>query len=291
MRCARLGCLRSRIRPGNFWREGIAVGPHGAVLEVLLLPDGDSALESINQPAASVECGRAVRRCDRDQHAGFADLQAAQAVHDGYIANLEFRQRLAGQRLHFLQRHGFVRFVIQVERLASACLVAHDSFESQSPAILAALQGVHNLLRIDGGASNGRVVASDGGRLGSSTDWGKERDLGISFQFGVRRCVLLIDSERDGGKMLLQRWNFAFVPAEDVAYRTPVWQLQRVAALARQVSQYTEKKHAHLHCPSVYRGRGSRLPGEAVSRLRTASSAQGTGCRQRKGFKARTLKL
>ena len=51
--------------------------------------------------------------------------------------------------LHFLQRHLFVGFVIEVKRLAPARLVAHDSFEDQSRAILAALERVHNLLRID----------------------------------------------------------------------------------------------------------------------------------------------
>src|ERR1700731_4849971 len=109
--------------------KGLAVGPYCAVFKILLLPDGDRALERVNQPAASVERSRAMGGGDHDQHAGFANFEASEAVYNGDIANLKLAQGLRGQGFHLLERHLFIGFVIEIECLASASLITHNTFE------------------------------------------------------------------------------------------------------------------------------------------------------------------
>src|SRR6266536_1908033 len=68
------------------WSRGptrlTALEPHPdlAVLEVLLLPDRDGALERIDRVAARLERVAAVRGGDGDEHARLADLEPADAV-------------------------------------------------------------------------------------------------------------------------------------------------------------------------------------------------------------------
>src|SRR5258707_6705512 len=125
--------------PLNFIGERLAVSPHRAVLKIFLLPDGDGALEGVNQPAASVERSSTMGGCDHDQHAGFANFEAPETVHEGDIANLKMTQGLPGQRFHLLERHLFIGLVIETERLPSAGLVAHNTFKDHGRAVLAAL--------------------------------------------------------------------------------------------------------------------------------------------------------
>ena len=72
----RIELLRCRFRN---WRIGrpFAIGPDGAVFEIFLFPDGDGALESVDGVAASVESGQTMGSADGDEHAGFANFEAA----------------------------------------------------------------------------------------------------------------------------------------------------------------------------------------------------------------------
>src|SRR5712692_11708556 len=124
---------------GNLRREGLTVGPDGAILEVLLLPDGHSPLQRIDEPTAGVEGGRAMRRGYHDQHAGLTDFQPAEAMNYGDIANLGTGKRLLGQLLQLLDRHLFVGFVVNIESAAPATVVAHDTLENHGCTILGLL--------------------------------------------------------------------------------------------------------------------------------------------------------
>src|SRR5580658_6308421 len=79
------GVLARGIYARNFHGKRLAIGPNCAILEIFLLPDGDGALEGIDEPAAGVKCRRAMGGCDDHQHAGFANLQPSQPVNHGYI--------------------------------------------------------------------------------------------------------------------------------------------------------------------------------------------------------------
>src|SRR4051812_50154211 len=82
----RCGCsLRCRAfamgacGPGNVGGKGLSIRPHDAILEVFLLPDGDGALQGVDEPAAGVECGTTMGGCDDDQNAGFSNFETSEA--------------------------------------------------------------------------------------------------------------------------------------------------------------------------------------------------------------------
>src|ERR1700693_4026922 len=88
-RVARIASLRCTFPAVRILRDGrkLAVGPDGAVFEVFLFPNRNRALEGIDGVAAGVERRGPVRGADRDEHAGLADFEAAEAVGDGYAVN------------------------------------------------------------------------------------------------------------------------------------------------------------------------------------------------------------
>ena len=67
--------VRANLRGTDFGGEGFAIGPDRSIGKIFLLPDGNGPLQSVDQPAAGVECGGAMGRGNHDQHAGFANLQ------------------------------------------------------------------------------------------------------------------------------------------------------------------------------------------------------------------------
>src|ERR1700735_157486 len=85
--------LRAASCPGicarNVGGKRLAVGPDGAVLKEFLFPDRHGALQRVDQPAAGLEGRGTVGRSDRNQHAGLADFEPSQAMHDGNVANLK----------------------------------------------------------------------------------------------------------------------------------------------------------------------------------------------------------
>src|SRR5579872_2837968 len=114
---------------GDASGERLAVGPDRAVLKILFLPDRHSAFECIDDPAASIEGGRAVRRGYDDQDAGLTDFQPAQTMHYGEIADGKLPQRLLGERVHLLDSHLFIGFIIQVQSAPRPGVVANNAFK------------------------------------------------------------------------------------------------------------------------------------------------------------------
>jgi hypothetical protein len=128
----RIRILRCSFRDGGIeWRgRQFAIGPDGAVFEIFLFPDGDGALQGVDGEAAGFECGWAMRSADGDEHAGFADFQAAQAVGDGYAVDGEFFVDGGRDFADFGQGHRLVGFVIEIKSAAAVGLVADASVKS-----------------------------------------------------------------------------------------------------------------------------------------------------------------
>src|ERR1700694_1161226 len=106
-----------------------AIGPDGAVFEVLLFPDGDGALKGVYGEAAGVKSGAAMSGADGDEDAGFADFESAEAVDNGNAGNGEFFVQLGGDLMHFGEGHGFVSFIVEIERGAVVGLIADETVE------------------------------------------------------------------------------------------------------------------------------------------------------------------
>src|SRR5260370_29591498 len=117
-----------------------AIGPNGAICEVLLLPNGHRALEGIDREAASVNGGGAVRRANGYEQAGFTDFKAPEAVNHGDSMNTVFIVELRADFAHFGQGHGFIRLVIEVKSRAIVGLIANEAIESDNGAVF---RGTH----------------------------------------------------------------------------------------------------------------------------------------------------
>lgn len=84
-----------------------------------------------------------------DEHAGFADFQAAQAMNDGNAMDAILFVEFCRDFTHFGERHGFVGFVVQVKRVAVVRLIAHEAVESGDGAILGSAHVMNQGKRID----------------------------------------------------------------------------------------------------------------------------------------------
>src|SRR6058998_2587773 len=86
-----------------------ALRPHGAVLEVLLLPDGNDLLEAVDRVVTRVERGSTVPGGDDDGDAGLTDFEPPQAMDHADAVDRKLRLQLPPDLLHFSHRHGLVR--------------------------------------------------------------------------------------------------------------------------------------------------------------------------------------
>ena len=133
----RCGFRGPRLR--GSWRH-LAVRPNGSVLKVLLFPNGDRPLKSVDGESASLKRSRPVSRTDRDEDARLADLQTAQPMRNGYEVNGKFLVDLRGNFPDFSQRHGFVSFVVKIKRAPTVRMVAHAAVERDYGAVF---RGAH----------------------------------------------------------------------------------------------------------------------------------------------------
>ncbi|HEV2863347.1 MAG TPA: transporter substrate-binding domain-containing protein [Pyrinomonadaceae bacterium] len=150
-------------------RRGLALDPDLAVLEELLLPDGDRALEFLDGPLARLEGGAAVGGAHRDDDRRFADVGAARAVDDADVLDVEEPVRLPPEAAHLGERHRRVSLVDQIERAATPCPLARVAVE-----------------RDGGAAARGHDAARDRAhvnRLGRQLE--EVRRAGLAFDFGA----------------------------------------------------------------------------------------------------------
>src|ERR1700733_447157 len=124
----------------------VAFGPDGAVGEIFLLPDGPGAFEGIDREAAGIECGGAMRRTDDDEDAGFAEVQAAEAMDDGDTADFKFFSNLRPYFGDFGEGHGLVGFVFEIERLTPAKIIAHEAIEDHCGAVFRRASDLDDIL-------------------------------------------------------------------------------------------------------------------------------------------------
>src|SRR5882724_2213099 len=109
--------------------------PDLAVLEVLLLPDRDGALEGVDRVTAGLEGVAAVRGRHRDEHRRLADLESADAVEHRHAPHARpARADRAADLAHLCLGHGRVRLVLEELHRAPVGLVTDDTGEDDDAA-------------------------------------------------------------------------------------------------------------------------------------------------------------
>ena len=128
-----------------------------------------------------------MRRADGDEDARFADLQPAEAVNDGDTMDRKSRVHLGSDFTDFGERHGLVRFIVEVERWAAVRLIANATVEGDHGAVFTGTDVADDggrVDRLDDETKHVIVERSHRGRL-ASTDRGEEGD----FVAGVERSA------------------------------------------------------------------------------------------------------
>ena len=74
-------------------------------------------------------------RADSDEDASFTDFETAEAMDDGNAVNGEFFVQLGRDFSHFGEGHGFVSFVVEIERGAIVGLIADEAVEGDDGAV------------------------------------------------------------------------------------------------------------------------------------------------------------
>jgi len=99
-----------------------------------------------------------MRCADGNEDAGFANLQAAEAVKNGDTMDGEFLVDGLANLFHFGEGHGLVGFVIEVNGLAAVGLVADEAIEGDNRAILIGPHLTDNGCHFDGRMEEGEEI-------------------------------------------------------------------------------------------------------------------------------------
>jgi len=178
------------------WGTGSPSAQTGAADEEFLFPDGYGAFQSVNGVTASVEGGGAVRGADRDENAGVADFEAAEAVHDRKVMDCEASVNVRGDFAQLGVGHGLVGFVLEIEGALAFEIVAHEAVEDHGGAIFEGLEVEQNFAWLDGFAHQKNDVAVDGGLL--ATTYGREEGNLVTWcERGAPLCILLVHGGGD----------------------------------------------------------------------------------------------
>src|SRR5436853_4177574 len=110
-------------------RGTFAFDPNLAVCENCFLPNRNGALQFANCPLAGFKISTSVWGADGDNDAGVADFQAAGAMNDADVGDVESLVSLFTQSFHLAQGHRLVGFVNEVERAAAAGPFARIAIE------------------------------------------------------------------------------------------------------------------------------------------------------------------
>src|SRR6266568_5954704 len=100
------------------WRT-FAFDPNLAIFKNFFLPNRNGAFQFANGPLAGFKGSTSVRSADGDNDAGLADLQAAGAMNDADVGDVESLVSLCSQSFHLTQSHRLVSFVNEMQRAAA----------------------------------------------------------------------------------------------------------------------------------------------------------------------------
>src|SRR5215472_14655180 len=145
---------------------------------MLFLPNWDNTLECIDGKPAGIEGRSAVGGSDNHKHTGLPNLQASEPVDDRDLPNFVICQCFFGQRIHLIEGHWFVSFVIQEKRFTVSRVVPDNSFKDDHCPVLTVLYLLHDPFSLDSRANDLTLITLfPHNCFGAAANWRKQSDL------------------------------------------------------------------------------------------------------------------
>ena len=186
-----------------------------------------------------------MRSADSDKDAGFANLEAAQAVNDGDAMNAVFFVKLSGDPSHFCEGHGLVGFVFEIQRGAIVRLIADEAIEGNDGAVFRCAHMIDQRMRINRLANKLEDVVVKNGchcfRSATADGW-EEGDFITRMEHGIPSGKLLIAGSEDGGAVFGELRNALRIKSKELFDRGGLSEVQRFFRLTDHVFQAAEEK-------------------------------------------------
>lgn len=180
-----------------------------------------------------------------DEHAGFADFQAAEAVNDGYAMDAMSLMKLGADFAHLGEGHGFVSFVFEVERGAIMRLVADKAIESDDGAVLRSPDVLDEPRCVDRFANqlkNVMVERCGHGCVSSAADGRQKGHFVAGMERRIPRSEFLIARSHDGRSVFDKFRNPRDVSGKELLDGGSVAKIQRFLGVADDIFQAAEEQ-------------------------------------------------
>jgi len=190
-----------------------------------------------------------MRGANGDKHAGFTDLEVAEAVENRHAVDGVGVMQVRADFAHLGERHGFVGFIFQIEGAASVGFIAHEAIECDDGAILI---GAHVVYRnacvnrrsqqfapVVGGCRGHRELAS------TSADRRKKGNVIASGKRRLPGSKLLVAGSDEGRAKAGKGWKAALVAVEQVGQRGTLGDLDGLFRDSGQLPDSPEEQHLH----------------------------------------------
>lgn len=181
---------------------------------------------------------------DGDEHARLADIDAAEAVDDGDVADGIIGEGLGGQPLHLGDGHVFVRLVLQVAGLPSPRIVANDAVKDHDGSVFRPLEGRNDVV-----GNNSLVDEPDEGRwLGVAAADGRKEGNFVAVGEGMGGGdVFAIDGDGYGGPRGRLFRDERAAAIQEIADGRAAWELERPRSLTEEVAKDAEGEEVNAH--------------------------------------------
>lgn len=187
-----------------------------------------------------------MRSADGDEDAGFADLETAEAVHDGDAVDGKFIVKLDANFAHLGEGHGLVSLVVEIKGRAIVGLVADEAIKGNDGAVFRGAHVSRECGHIDGGANKFEnvvvVMRHEHGTRLTAADGREEGDFVAGVKRRVPRCELLIAGGDHGGAIFGELGNARRVEGEELLDGGSIGDFDRFLGMADDILQAAEEE-------------------------------------------------
>lgn len=195
-----------------------------------------------------------MRGRDGNDNGGFANVEAAETMDNGDVADGIVGKSLGSEAPHLIEGHFLIGFVEKMQGASATAVVANDAIEEDDGSVFAMFEKAGNGRRIDGVVSERDVGGGlrrrllGGLRLSrAATDRRKQGDLvAVSEQVGSRN-VFLVHGDGDRGPRHRVRGKRNGQQIDQVGDRGSRVEFERAANGPKPITENAEGEKGYTH--------------------------------------------